>query len=98
MITERELVENNILYNQNEVILGLLKASENEWIDDATYEAIYNDEILEWWLVTEPFSRLLKAEGEYILEILDCFWWGRTCSGQAIYMDSVIEDIAKQFN
>ena len=96
METERRLVENNVLYNQNNVILGLLKASEVEYIDDYTYEAIYNNEIMEWWLVTPSFARLLKAEGEYILEILDCYWWGRTCSGQAIYLDSVIVDIARK--
>ena len=67
-------------------------------IDDCIYEAIFSDEILEWWLVTAPFARLLQAEGEYILEKLDCYWWGRTTSGMAIYMDSVITDIVKQLN
>ena len=61
-------------------------------------DAIYNDDVLEWWLVTAPFARLLKAENEIILEDLGCFWWGRQCSGQAIFMDSVITDIVKGFN
>ena len=98
MFTERQLVENNVLYGQNEVVYELLKTSAIDSFDDSIYNAIYNEDILEWWLVTEPFSRLLKAEGEYILEALDCFWWGRTTSGQAIFMDSVISDIVKQFN
>jgi len=97
MISERQLVENNVLYGQNEVVFELLKTSAIDGFDDSIYEAIYQEEILEWWLVTEPFSRFLKAEGEYILEALDCYWWGRTCSGQAIYMDSVISDIARKF-
>ena len=93
MITERQLVENNVLYGQNEVVSELLRTSAINGIDDCIYEAIFSDEILEWWLVTAPFARLLQAEGEYILEKLDCYWWGRTTSGMAIYMDSVITDI-----
>ena len=98
MITERQLVENNVLYGQNEVVYELLRTSTINGFDDSIYEAIYSDEILEWWLVTPMFARSLKAKGEYILEALDCYWWGRATSGQAIFMDSVISDIAQQFN
>ena len=51
------------------------------------------EEVLEWWLVTPWLAERLKREGEIIIESLDCRWWGRTTSGQAIYMDSVIGEI-----
>jgi len=92
MITERQLVDNNVLYNQSSIISELAHAN---MIND---DAIYDDNVLEWWLVTDPFARLLKAENEIILENFGCVWWGRTTSGQAIFMDSVITDIVKGFN
>lgn len=47
--------------------------------------------IYEWWLVTDWLAQKLKACGEPILTNAYGLWWGRTCSGQAIYLDSVIE-------
>ena len=35
----------------------------------------------------------LKAQGEVIIEEYGCYWWGRQSSGQAIYMDGVIQEI-----
>ena len=34
------------------------------------------------------------TEGEVIIEEYGCCWWGRLASGQAVYMDSVIQKIA----
>ena len=39
-------------------------------------------------------ARELKEQGEVIIDALGCHWWGRTTSGQAIYMDGVIQKIA----
>ena len=35
----------------------------------------------------------LKEQGEIIIDKLGCRWWGRLTSGQAIYMDGVIQEI-----
>jgi hypothetical protein len=54
-------------------------------------------EALEHWLVTRSFGEQLKEHGEMVvfnvlaLEAI----WGRGCSGQAIYLDGVIEKIAE---
>ena len=58
----------------------------------------FNDssEVLEWWLVTPYMAELLKEKGEVILSDYGCYWWGRTTSGQALYMDGVIQEIAGQ--
>ena len=46
-------------------------------------------EIMEWWLVNEWFSKKLIAVGEPVLDNDYGIWWGRTCSGQAISMDAM---------
>jgi len=43
----------------------------------------------------EYMARWLRAENEVIIEDLGCQWWGRTTSGQAIFMDGVISDIVQ---
>ncbi len=50
-------------------------------------------EIYEWWLVSDWLEMKLKLHGEPILSNAYGSWWGRGCSGQAIYMDGVIMEI-----
>lgn len=50
-------------------------------------------DIYEWWLVSEWLERKLKEQCEPILDNAYGSWWGRTCSGQAIYLDGVINKI-----
>ena len=53
------------------------------------------DEMLNKHLLPEEYIYpLLQREGEVIIEEYGCCWWGRLASGQAIYMDSVIQKIA----
>jgi hypothetical protein len=54
----------------------------------------YQQEPLEFWAVnTEQMERALTKHGEKVRYGI----WCRTCSGQAIYMDSVMEEIAKEW-
>ena len=55
-------------------------------------------EIMEWWLCDDWMIKQLQAQGEPILKTDFGSWWGRTCTGQAILLDGVIEDIYKKFN
>ena len=48
---------------------------------------------MEWWLIDSWLAERLKAQGEVIIEEYGCYWWGRQSSGQAIYMDGVIQEI-----
>ena len=50
-------------------------------------------EVLEWWLIDNRLSRFLSEQHQPILENDFGIWWGRCTSGQAVYADSVIEDI-----
>jgi len=50
-------------------------------------------EIMEWWIVTDYLHRKLSEKGEPVLEWGNNYYWGRCCSGQAIMLDSVISEI-----
>ena len=42
-------------------------------------------------------AELLKENGEVIFEDYDCYWWGRTTTGQSLWMDRVIQEIADEW-
>ena len=63
-----------------------------EWFYDE------ENEVIEWWLVTPFLAEQLKEEDEIVVEEMDCYWWGRTMSGQAIYMDTVMVNICQSLN
>ena len=92
----QELVSNHVIYNQSSIVEELIKsrAIPQEEIYPI-YEA--DEDVMEWWLVTPYMARLLRNESEIVLENLGCHWWGRTSTGQAIYLDYVIGEICKPF-
>lgn len=53
------------------------------------------NEVLEHWVVSDWFAGKLAEKGETTGELFGLTIWGRTCSGQAILLDSVVEEIAK---
>lgn len=51
-------------------------------------------EAYEHWIVTDWLAERLEERGEMVLrDFLGLTLWGRTCSGQSIAMDGVIQDI-----
>ena len=88
----KTLVDYQVLYEQNEVVEALMKNDESLW------EQLPEDaEILEWWLVSPWLAEWLLRSGECVLEAYGSSWWGRQTSGQAIWMDAVIQEIARSF-
>jgi hypothetical protein len=55
-------------------------------------------EAFEHWLVSDWFARKLTEHGYVVREVFGLTVWARGTTGQAIYMDGVIEDIAKELN
>ncbi|MFA5240430.1 MAG: zinc ribbon domain-containing protein [Phycisphaerae bacterium] len=53
-------------------------------------------EVFEWWIITEWLAKKLLAHNEPIIEWGNNWYWGRTCSGQAILLDSVISQICEE--
>ena len=93
-MTAQQIADREILYEQGYVINELLRVNESLW--DRISNTEEYDEVFEWWLVTPYLAELLKGNGEIILADYDCYWWGRTTAGQALYMDYVIQKIAQQ--
>lgn len=50
-------------------------------------------EIYEWWLVSDWLTIMLRKCGQPLLNNEYGTWWGRCCTGQAIFLDGVIEKI-----
>jgi len=65
----------------------------NTTIDDMLEPEAEPQEIYEWWLVNNWLLEKLEAKGETILRSNYENWWGRGCTGQAIALDGVIEEI-----
>jgi hypothetical protein len=57
------------------------------------YKQFPEHEVMEVWAVTDPLAHRLLAKGEAVLKIGAAHVWGRCCSGQAVKMDSVIQEI-----
>lgn len=56
-------------------------------------------EALEHWIVSDRLADQLEEQDEMVLrDFLGLTLWGRTCSGQAIFLDGVIECIYDKMN
>jgi hypothetical protein len=53
-------------------------------------------EVLQWFRVSSFLYSWLRKFNEVVLETVDSTYWGRTCCGQAIFLDHVMQQIAKE--
>ena len=53
-------------------------------------------EAYEHWIISDWLARKLEEKGQMVAEIFGLTIWGRTCSGQSITMDSVIQEIHRE--
>jgi len=98
-VCQTELVE-RFMFNIGDIVnLYYTETELKENGDSSVEEAIKHGEhvktIYEWWTVSSWLERHLEQQHEPILRNDYGVWWGRTCTGQAIYLDSVIEQIYK---
>ena len=84
----QRIVQNCVLKNQSTVIEEMIRAN----LISEEYLYPFADDVMEWWLIDSWLAERLKREGEVIIEEYGCYWWGRQSSGQAIYMDGVIQE------
>lgn len=54
------------------------------------------DDIFEYWAVSDQLARRLQERGEAVVDVGLLHVWGRCTTGQAILLDSVIVDIARE--
>jgi hypothetical protein len=55
-------------------------------------------EVYEHWLCSDWFISKMKKQDEPILETDFETWWGRTCTGQSIYLDYNIQELAYKYS
>lgn len=55
----------------------------------------YRNEVYEHWIVSTWLANRLRDQGEAVGDLLGLTIWGRCTTGQAIYIDSVMERIAR---
>lgn len=72
---------------------GIIKCPYCDCLLDADGMDMYPKEIYEHWLVSPYFGEKLRNKGEAILERYGAWVWGRACTGQAIALDGVVENI-----
>ena len=95
-------IKNEIIVNQSSLIEDALKLDTSlggiciDNIKNLVSQEGEYQEILEWWLITKWLAEKLESIGEPILETDYGFYWGRTCSGQAIILDGTIQRITTQ--
>lgn len=67
----------------------------DSWQEACEAESLdpHYDEAYEHWIVTQWLAEKLEAEGEIVGELAGFTIWGRCTSGQAIFLDGVIEQI-----
>ncbi|MEQ9416643.1 MAG: hypothetical protein RJQ08_03770 [Salinisphaeraceae bacterium] len=59
----------------------------------------HDREVYEHWLVSDWLADMLEAKGEKVdKDFAGLTVWARTTTGQAIYMDGVIQDICRDLN
>lgn len=93
-MTAKQLVDYHVLCGQSEIVKELM-FSNDRLLDSAVNPEDYDD-VLEWWLISPFMAGLLIKSGEVVVSDYSCHWWGRQTSGQAIYMDYVIQLIAEE--
>ena len=67
--------------------------SEDGSEDGSSSDSLEPGDIYEWWHVGSDLGSKLSREGEFVARIFGLHIWGRPTTGQAIYLDSVIENI-----
>lgn len=82
----------NLYYTDDELLeIGY----DEDELDRVRYDEM--KEVFEFWLVTDWLASKLREYNEVIIEIDDLLIWGRTCTGQAIYQDELIQEIAEEY-
>lgn len=56
----------------------------------------HENEVYEHWIVSDYLARQLQKRGETVVEFLGLTVWGRCTTGMAVYMDNVMQEIARE--
>ena len=86
------------LYKSDETIKSDYDVKTEEEIEEIRDNGEDMQEVYEHWLCSSWFISQMKKQDEPILETDFETWWGRTCTGQSIYLDYNIQELAYQYS
>jgi len=67
-----------------------------EELQDGVNELAECAEVYEWYRITGWLCSHLRDLGRVVIDNDYGYWWGRTCTGQALIMDGVLQEVAAQ--
>ena len=67
-----------------------------EEMEEIKFKGEHWQEIFEWHICSDWLIEKLEKRGQPILRTDWGDWWGRTGTGQSIYLDGIIEDIYQE--
>ena len=85
-------------YKSDETIKSDHDVKTEEEIQEIRDNGEDTQEVYEHWLCSDWFISQMKNQDEPILETDFETWWGRTCTGQSIYLDYNIQELAYQYS
>ena len=85
-------------YKSDETIKSEYDVKTEEEIQEIRDNGEDMQEVFEHWLCSDWFINQMKNQNEPILEADLGVWWGRTCTGQSIYLDHNIQELAYQYS
>ena len=88
-------IDQEILKNCTFLMSDLL---ENQLIEYEELENYYNKndepkEVFEWYFINEWLYNQLQEKNAVVINSEYGYIYGRTCTGQALYLDSIFQDI-----
>ena len=86
------------LYKSDETIKSDYDVKTEEEIQEIRDNGEDMQEVYEHWLCSDWFISKMKEQDEPILETDLETWWGRTCTGQSIYLDYNIQELAYEYS
>jgi len=103
--TAQRILEGEVIACQSHLVDALLadgrldgwnwEEVENLWSEPADEDDDPEpQEVYEWWIVTRWLADELRDIGEPVLNNDYGYWWGRTCTGQAVIMDGTLQQVA----
>jgi hypothetical protein len=85
-------------YKSDETIKSEYDVKTEEEIQEIRDNGEDQQEVFEHWVCSDWFINQMKNQDEPILETDLGTWWGRTCTGQSIYLDHNIQELAYQYS
>ena len=86
----QNIVKSEVYYNNTMLINDLIKENFKDFSYDNVDNLKENDEIFEWYACSDWLIDKLDQQNEPILRTDYDDYWGRTTTGQGIYLDNVL--------